>query len=86
MADIKVRVTPKSSRNAVILEGDLIRIYTTAPPADNEANKSVLELLAKALKTPKSRLEITRGHSSREKTISIPDLTPEEIRSRLQTL
>lgn len=78
-----VRVTPKSSRNAVVVEGDAVKIYVTAPPADGEANAAVIAVLAKALGIAKSKLAIVRGESSREKTISVEGLSAEEALRRL---
>ncbi len=78
-----VRVTPKSSRNAVVVEGDAVKVYVTAPPADGEANAAVIAVLAKALGIAKSKLAIVRGESSREKTISVEGLSAEEALRRL---
>ncbi|MCE9558096.1 MAG: DUF167 domain-containing protein [Armatimonadetes bacterium] len=82
---LKVRVTPKSSREDVVVEGELIRVYVRAVPADGEANQAVEKVLAKSLKVPKSAVEIVKGLSSREKTVSITGLTAEECIVRLQT-
>ena len=78
-----VRVTPKSSRNAVVVEGDAVKVYVTSPPADGEANAAVIAVLAKALGIAKSKLAIVRGESSREKTISVEGLSAEEALRRL---
>jgi len=69
---IEVRVAPRSSRNEIAGERDgrlLVRV--TAPPADGKANAAMLALLAKHLGVPKSRLEIVRGSSSRDKTVAV---------------
>lgn len=64
---IALRVTPRARRNAVTLEGDVIRVHVTAPPEDGKANAAVVQLLAKALGVAKTRLTLTRGASSRDK-------------------
>lgn len=76
---LQVRVTPKSSRNRVVVEGDAVKVYVTSPPADGEANQAVVETLAKALKIAKSRVDLIKGHSSREKTLSIEGLGLDEV-------
>ena len=66
---ITVRVTPGASHDRVVREGEVIRVYVTAPPADGKANKAVLKLLAKELGVPKSSLAVIRGLTSRDKVV-----------------
>ncbi len=70
-AEISVRVTPKASRNRITVEDEAIRVYVTVVPEDGKANAAVQKLLAKALGVPKSRLELVRGQTSRDKTFRI---------------
>ena len=70
-AEIAVRVTPKASRNAVVVEGNLIRVYVTTVPEDGKATAEVHKLLAKAMGIAKSRLELVRGATSREKVFRV---------------
>lgn len=81
MADcvLQVRVTPKSSRNRVVIEGDLVKVYVTSPPADGEANQAVVETVSKSLKIAKSRVELLKGHTSREKALAIQGLGLDEV-------
>ena len=78
-SEITVRVTPRSSRNSVELDGEKIKIRVNAPPADGKANAEVCKILAKALGIAPSYLMIVRGHSSREKVIQVQTLTEKEI-------
>src|SRR5690606_17883383 len=66
-AEIAVRVTPRASRNAVILDGETIRVTVTTVPEDGKANAAVVKLLAKALGVAKSRLVLVRGATGRDK-------------------
>ncbi|WP_425049310.1 DUF167 domain-containing protein [Psychromarinibacter sp. S121] len=70
-AEIPVRVTPKASRNTVIEEDGQIRVYVTTVPEGGKANAAVQKLLAKALGVPKSRLDLIRGQTSRDKVFRI---------------
>lgn len=70
-AEIAVRVTPRASRNAVILDGEAIRVAVTVVPEDGKANAAVVKLLAKALGVAKSRLVLVRGATSRDKLFRI---------------
>ena len=83
---LKVRVQPRASRNQVDgFEEDTLRVRVTAPPTDGQANDGVITLLSKTLGVSKSRLEIVRGHSSRNKLVSVETLTEQEVRGRIET-
>nr|WP_275671246.1 DUF167 domain-containing protein [Sphingopyxis sp. BSN-002] len=66
-----MRVTPGASRDAVRIDGDLVQVRVTAPPADGAANDAVIALLAAALDRPRRDLSLLRGASSRIKLIGI---------------
>ncbi|PWE33694.1 hypothetical protein DDZ14_03230 [Maritimibacter sp. 55A14] len=73
-APFAVRVTPKAARNALRWEPGpppLLRVSVTVVPEDGKANAAVLKLLAKALGVPKSRLELLRGATSRDKLFRV---------------
>ena len=70
-AQIAVRVTPRASRNAVLADGEVIRVTVTTVPEDGKANAAVVKLLAKALGVAKSRLVLVRGAASRDKLFRI---------------
>ena len=70
-AEIAVRVTPRAARNAVLVDGDRLRVTVTTIPEDGKANAAVIKLLAKALGVAKSRLVLVRGASSRDKLFRI---------------
>lgn len=70
-ADIAVRVTPKASRNAVVAEDGVIRVYVTCVPEGGKANEAVRKLLAKAFGIAKTRLVLVRGETARDKTFRI---------------
>ena len=70
-AGIAVRVTPKASRDRILVEDDTIRVYVTTVPEDGKANKAVVKLLSKALGVPKTRLDLIRGATTRDKVFRI---------------
>ena len=69
-ATFAIRATPKAKRIA-IEDGDPIRVWVTAPPADGKANEAVRKLLAKALGVAPSRLTLKRGATSRDKLFQL---------------
>ena len=70
-AQIAVRVTPKAGRNAVVAEGGAIRVYVTTVPEGGKATAAVVDLLARALGVAKTRLELVRGATARDKVFRL---------------
>ena len=80
---LRVRVTPRSSKNDLRLDGESIKVWVTASPTDGQANEAVLALLAKRLDIAKSRLRLVSGQAGRDKAIEIEGMTLEEVRESL---
>ena len=80
-----VRVTPRSSRNAIEWEQGILKVRLTAPPVDGVANNALIALLAKHLQLPRRSIRIVHGESSRQKIVEVTGMTEEEILVRLQT-
>ncbi|MCV2865488.1 DUF167 domain-containing protein [Albidovulum sediminicola] len=72
-AEISVRVTPRASRNAVVVEDGAIRVYVTVVPESGKANEAVRKLLAKELGVAKSRLVLVRGQTARDKIFRLAE-------------
>ncbi len=69
---LRLRIQPRASRTEVAgLHGDLLRIRLSAPPVDGAANEELIRFLADLLGVPARAVEITAGHSSRQKTVRI---------------
>ncbi|WP_283400300.1 DUF167 domain-containing protein [Desulfurobacterium pacificum] len=65
------------------MEEGRLKMKVTVPPEGGKANKAVVELLSKALKVPKSRIEIIKGETSRIKTLFIEGISPETVEAKL---
>lgn len=81
---IKVKVTPNSSRNAVLDTPDLLTVKLTSPPVEGKANKELLRFLAKTMHVAPSSITIVRGHSSREKTLLVSGVDAATLREKLR--
>jgi uncharacterized protein len=80
-----VRVTPRGGADAVVgWEGDALRVRVAAAPADGEANRAVIALLAKRFGVSKSEIEIVRGDTSREKWVRVGALDPAALRAAFE--
>ena len=82
--DVPVRVTPRSSHDAIAGPGadGIIRLRVTAAPADGAANRAVVKLIASALDVPKSAVSVTAGASSRDKRLHIDGIDAATVRVR----
>ena len=83
-AVIRVKVLPRSSKTEIAGKADgVYRIKLTAPPVDGKANKALINFLAKKTGLPKKNFKIISGEHSRNKTISIHEVTSEEVMKSL---
>ena len=70
----KLKVLVKTGSKLPGVEGieeDILKIKLRAQPHDGLANKELIELLSELLHIPKSRLEIAKGRTSRQKIVRI---------------
>jgi hypothetical protein len=67
---ILARPGAKTDQVVGVEEGRL-KVKLKAPARDNLANEALIAFLSKLLGAPKSALEITAGHTARQKTIRV---------------
>ena len=70
---LAVKVTPGARGEGLEIVGGRLLAKVRAKPEDGKANAAVLELLAKSLGMPTSRLRLLRGATSREKLFELRD-------------
>lgn len=81
---LRVRVTPRSSRNKVDgVLGDTLKIRLCAPPVEGKANAVLIDFLADALDLPRRALALESGEQSRSKSILIAGQDAASVQSRL---
>ncbi|MDP9142011.1 MAG: DUF167 domain-containing protein [Pseudomonadota bacterium] len=81
---LTLKVAPKAAHNAISgWMGSVLKISVTAVPERGKANEAVIELLADALKLPKSSIAVLRGRGSAQKVVQIDGLADGEILRRL---
>ena len=72
-----VRLTPKGGRDAIdgvetMSDGKaVLKARVRAVPEDGKANAALVELIAKALRVPRSAVTVAAGQTSRVKTLEI---------------
>ncbi|GAQ95669.1 hypothetical protein TAGGR_3142 [Thermodesulfovibrio aggregans] len=69
---LKVNVkTGAKNSGAEGVEGDVLKLKLKAQPHNGLANKELIEILSEILNVPKSKIEIIKGKTSRNKLIKI---------------
>ncbi|MES2607469.1 MAG: DUF167 family protein [Pseudomonadota bacterium] len=87
--ELFVRATPKAAKeriDVVALDAGgraYLKVYVTAAPEDNQANKAIIALLAKALSLPKSCISLTSGGTHRLKSFTLEGISLEEVMETL---
>jgi uncharacterized protein YggU (UPF0235/DUF167 family) len=69
---LALRVTPGARSEGIEIADGRVLAKVRAKPQDGEANEAVLALLARALGTATSRLQMLRGATGREKLVQLP--------------
>jgi uncharacterized protein YggU (UPF0235/DUF167 family) len=84
---LEVAVVPRASANRVgPYENGILRVRVVRPPADGEANRAVIRLVAAALGLAPSGLELIAGRSARRKRLRVDGLNADELERRLRAL
>jgi uncharacterized protein len=85
-AAISVHLIPRASRNEIvgIMDNGSIKIRLTAPPVDGQANKALIDFLAKMIDIAPSQIEMISGQTSRNKILTILGLDPTTVNDRIQ--
>jgi uncharacterized protein (TIGR00251 family) len=85
-AAITVKIVPKASRTEIvgIEEDGTLKIRLMAPPVEGKANEELIAFLAHILGIRPAQIEIIAGHDTREKLISIFDVSTVEVNERIR--
>ncbi len=78
---MRVRVRTGSKEGTLVggVEEDVVVMNVRARPRDGRANAELVKRLSKLLGVSQSRVTIVSGHRSREKTLRVRGMTPEEV-------
>jgi uncharacterized protein len=83
---LKVRVTPNARKNTVVSwTRDEVRLKIKAPPVEGKANAALIEYLSELTSVPRAKIQLKAGEKSRIKLVEIDALTPDELRSKIQS-
>ena len=84
MSKLRVRLTPGGGADRIEGrarddKGDYLKARVRAAPENNEANRALEVLVAKAFGVAKSKVSVTRGHTARLKTLEIEGASAADI-------
>ncbi len=69
---LNIKVIPNAKKDKIGDRiGEYLKVYITAPPVDNKANKHLIQFLSKEYNVKKSSIEIVKGERSQYKTVKI---------------
>lgn len=84
-ARLDIRVSPGAADNVIGgWMGDKLKIRVTAAPEKGKANKAIIRLLSRKLGIPASRIVLSKGTTSSNKTIEIEGLSSDELNRKLR--
>jgi uncharacterized protein (TIGR00251 family) len=83
-AQIDVRLQPRAKRDEIVGEREgVLVVRVTAPPIEGRANDALCALIARRARVGRTRVEIVRGASSRDKVVRVEGLATDELRRAL---
>ncbi len=84
-AAVAVHVTPRASADEIagVAADGTIKVHLTGPETGGTANAALIDLLARVLGSPKSRIEVVAGQGGKDKLVSILDMDVETVNQRI---
>ena len=84
---LRVRVTPRGGRDAVIgVRDGVLHVRVAAPPVDGAANRACQELVARLLGLRRFQVVLTGGETARDKRFAVSGISPDTLAERLAAL
>jgi uncharacterized protein (TIGR00251 family) len=82
---LKIRVQPRSSNPGIgAKRGGTLIVRLKAAPADDEANRELIGVIAKAAGLAKGKVTIIRGEKSRDKILELDGITEKALDKALE--
>ena len=80
MARITVKVHPRAKRTGVAGRyGDAWKLDLAAPPVDGKANEECVRFFAELARTPRAKVRIVTGLTSRTKVVEIDGIGQDQL-------
>lgn len=85
---LNIKITPNAAQNKIKKweKADTqLKMEVKAAPEKGKANKEVIKLLSKQLKTPQNKLEILTGSTTKTKIILLAGAKEEDVINKLKS-
>lgn len=84
---LEVRARPGGRHDAIVgTHAGALRVSVSAAPERGKANAAILDVLAEALGSRPSQIDLLSGAKSHAKRVLVVGMTPNEVRRRLASL
>lgn len=81
---LRLLIQPNASKSEISgLHDGLLKIRVQSPPVDGKANQTLIEFIAKKLGVSKRSIRLTKGETSRHKTVEIEGLDLDDVKRKL---
>ena len=81
---LALKVVPNAGRNEITgFKDGVLHVKIAAPPEKGKANKELIGFLAERLGAKKTSISIIKGHTSRNKVVSIQGISNEVLLRRI---
>ena len=77
-----IKVKTRQQDNRIELVNQRITVYVKDPPLKGKANKNIVKMLKKKLKT---EITLESGHTNKNKVFRVHNLTPNQVQELLLT-
>lgn len=82
---LSIQAKPNAKKTALLsINEGILAISIHAPPSEGEANRELIFFLSKLFHLPQKNVQITRGLSSKRKTVTLQGISEKEIHDYLQ--
>ena len=68
---LSVRVVPNAKQDKLVEAEGRVKVYLTAPAVEGKANKALIEFLSEHFNAKRSKIQIIKGKTSRDKVVEI---------------
>ena len=80
-------IHPRSANNKICgPQDEYLKIHSTSPPVDGNANKLCVKFLAKILRVSQSQIAIVSGQNGRKKIIRIDGMNTSEFLKKIPSI
>jgi len=78
--NITVKARPGAKRNSISFESaEYLKVSINAPPVEGKANIGLVKFFSEVFDIPKSSVQLLRGGSSKNKVVSLKDVTMKDF-------